>query len=179
MRLLCFGFVLFGRAADACSAYAAGKDATADGSVMVSHSDDGAGASDPRLAFIPAADHAAGSKRPIWPDLEDYPRFVGASPRGRTYASILGQEETKPIGFIDQVPHTYGYFEGNYAIQNECHLMFGESTASAVFTAGVAIGLPGGAALFSVNELTRVAAERVCSARAAVELMGSLAGRRA
>ena len=59
--------------------------------------------------------------------------------------------------------------------------MFGESTASSVFTAGTQIGLANpytgaaGAALFSVNELTKIAAERVCSAREAVELMGSLA----
>lgn len=160
-------------AAGACSAYAAGKDATADGSVMVSHSDDGDGTSDARMSYIPAADWPAGSARPIWPDTESYPRFVGHS-RGSTYAPILGQPATQPIGSIPQVNHTLGYYEANYGIQNECQLMFGESTAAAVFTAGVAVG-KGGSALFSVNELTRVAMERVCTAREAIALMGGLA----
>jgi len=173
-RLLALVSILAASAlVDACSAYAAGRDASVDGSVMVSHSDDGAGGSDPRISFVPAADHAAGSKRPIWPDLEDWPRFVGTS-RGSTYHALSGQQETKPIGFIPQVAHTHAYFDGNYAVQNECHLMFGESTASAPFQA-VALGLPNGTALFSVNELTRIAAERVCTAREAIALMGSLA----
>ena len=159
--------------ASACSAYAAGRTATVDGSVIVSHSDDGDGTSDPRISFIPAADHPANSDRPIWPDLESYPRFVGTA-RGSTYAPLAGQPTTKPIGSIPQVAHTYAYYEANYGIQNECHLGFGESTASAVFKA-VAIGLPNGTALFSVNEMTRVALERVCTAREAVLLMGDLA----
>ncbi len=161
-------------AAHACSAYAAGRLATVDGSVMVSHSDDGDGTSDPRISYIPPATFAPNATRPIWPDLESYPRFVGATPRGSTYAPLPGQEETEPIGSIPQVPATHGYYEANYAIQNDCALSFGESTASAAFKA-FAIGQPNGTALFSVNEMTRVAAERVCSAREAVQLMGDLA----
>ena len=132
--------------AHACSAYASGRAASVDGSVMVSHSDDGAGASDSRISYVPAADHAAGAQRPIWPDLEDWPRFVGTV-RGTTYHALPGQNETEPIGIIPQIEHTHAYFDANYAIQNDCHLMFGESTASAAFRA-VALGLPGGTALF-------------------------------
>jgi len=160
-------------AALGCSAYIAGRLATADGSVMVSHSDDGDGSSDPRISYIPPATHAANSTRPIWPDLESYPRFVGTA-RGATYAALPGQEETQPIGAIPQVASTHGYYEANYAIQNDCALMFGESTASAAFKA-FAIGQPNGTALLSVNEMTRIAAERVCSSREAVTLMGDLA----
>lgn len=80
----------------ACSAYAAGKLATKDGSVMVSHSDDGGGASDPRISYIPAADHAALARRMIWPDLEDWPRYVGST-RGSTYMPLPGQTETQPV----------------------------------------------------------------------------------
>lgn len=158
---------------DACTMYAVGKLATADGSVMVSHSDDGDGTSDPRIAFIPAAKHEAGSQRPIWPDLESYPRFVGTA-RGSTYHALDGQKDTQPIGSIPQISETHGYYEANYAIQNDCQLSFGESTASAMFKA-FAIGELNGTALFSVNEMTRVAAERTCSAREAVQLMGDLA----
>ena len=111
--------------------------------VPMSHSDDGGGSSDPRVSYIPAADHAPGSKRPIWPDLEDYPRFVGTG-RGSTYAPLAGQSLTEPIGHIPQVSHTHAYFESNYAIQNECNVMIGESTTAAIFTAGVALG-PGAA----------------------------------
>ena len=142
--------------------------------MWVTHSDDGAGASDPRVSWIKAAEHVHPT-RPIWPDIEDYPRFVGTA-RGQTYHKMEGQVETEPVGFIPQVRHTHGYYESNYALQNDCGLSFGESTASAVFRADM-IGTKGtdGAALLCVNELTKLAAERTCSAREAVKLMGSLA----
>jgi len=77
---------------------------------MVSHSDDGGGQSDPRITFVKAMDHAPGSMRPIWPDIEDWPRFVGDA-RGSTYRVLPGQEPTSPIGFIPQVAHTYAFCE--------------------------------------------------------------------
>ena len=43
--------------ASACTAYAAGRLATVEG-VLVSHSDDGGFGSDPRVSYIPAAEHA-------------------------------------------------------------------------------------------------------------------------
>ena len=100
--------IALARPASACSAYIAGRLATADGSVMVSHSDDGDGTSDPRLSYIPASSHAPNSTRPIWPDLESYPRFVG-DVRGATYKALPGQKATQPIGSIPQVPQTNGY----------------------------------------------------------------------
>ena len=108
---------------------------------------------------------------------QEYPRFVGTA-RGKVYHPEPGQEETEPVGFIPQVRRTHGYYESNYALQNDCGLSFGESTASAVFRADM-LGTPGtnGAALLCVNELTKLAAERSCSAREAVQLMGSLAER--
>ena len=75
-----------------------------------------------------------------------------------------------------QVRRTHGYYESNYALQNDCGLSFGESTASAVFRADM-LGTKGtdGAALLCVNELTKLAAERTCRSREAVSLMGRLA----
>ena len=173
IRLLLLLTCMYSTPVLACTAYAAGKLATSDGSVFVSHSDDGMGASDSRISFVPAADHPKGSLRPIWPGTETYPRYVGDA-RGKTYAPLPGQELTAPIGHIPQAAHTHGYFEHNYAIQNECQLSFGESTASAVFRADP-VGTDGGAALLCVDELTKIAAERACGAREAVVLMGSLA----
>ena len=110
---------------------------------------------------------------PVYPDGENYPRFVGVD-RGSTYEPVGAQKATKPLGYIDQVSHTMAYIDSTYAMQNECHLMFGESTASSALRA-LDKAADGGTALFCVNELTRVAAQRVCSAREAIKLMGSLA----
>ena len=162
-----FFFVLLARLPTpslGCSTFLVGRNASADGSVFVTHSDDGEGNPDARLAVVPARTHAPGSTRPVWPDLEDNPRFVGTA-RGATYAPGVSvpadTPPTAPIGAIPQVPSTYAYLEGNYGIMNERQLSIGESTCSGRFVAS-AIGA-GGDALFCVNELSRVAMER-CAA---------------
>jgi hypothetical protein len=66
-------------AADACTTLLLGKDATTDGSVMATHSNDGEATTDPRLVRIPSADWPAGATRPVWPSPEDYPRYVGSA----------------------------------------------------------------------------------------------------
>ena len=124
-----------------------------------------------------AADHAPGSERLVWPDLEDNPRFVGRG-RGTTYSPDRvppGTKLTEPIGSIPQVNHTFAYTEGNYGVMNERQLSIGESTCSGAFAAKAAGA--GGEALFCVNELSRVAMERCATARCAVETMGDLAVR--
>ena len=118
----------------ACTTIVAGKLATADGSVMVSHSNDGEGASDPRLVRIPAATHKAGTMRPIFFAPENYPRYVGAA-RGAVpaYVPVGNQTAFVPIGHIPEVESTYSYFEETYGCLNEKQLGIGESTCSGVF----------------------------------------------
>jgi len=156
----------------ACTTLAAGRKATSDGSVLLSHSDDGEAFQDPRLCFIPAQDHAAGSLRPIYYDTEDFPRFVG-SDRGSCYQPQAGEQPSKPIGNIQQVSHTFAYYESTYGALNEHGVGIGESTCSAMFGTN-ATGY-GGKALFSVDSLSRIAMERTNSSRDAVQLMGSFA----
>mmetsp|Transcript_106390 Transcript_106390/g.266574 ORF Transcript_106390/g.266574 Transcript_106390/m.266574 type:complete len:606 (-) Transcript_106390:92-1909(-) len=170
--LLWFLLRLGGHSAEACTTLAVGAKASADGSVLLSHSNDFEGNGDARLCFVPAADHAPGSSRPIYWDKEDYPRFVGHG-RGSCYEPAAGQKPYEPIGYIPQVNHTYAYYEAQYGIMNEHGLGIGETTCSGVF-ATTAVGR-GGKALLSIDSLTRIAMERARTAREAVELIGGLA----
>ncbi len=52
--------------AEACTVMVVTKGASADGSTMVSHSNDGRGA-EMNLIYVPAKDHPKGSKRPVYP----------------------------------------------------------------------------------------------------------------
>ncbi len=49
-----------------CTTFVIGKSASADGSVFTTHTNDGGGATDPRLVKLPARDFSPGSFRPIW-----------------------------------------------------------------------------------------------------------------
>ena len=52
--------------AEACTVMVVTKGASADGSTIVSHSNDGRGA-EMNLIYVPAKDHPKGSKRPVYP----------------------------------------------------------------------------------------------------------------
>ena len=118
-----------------CTTLLLGKDATVDGSVIATHSNDGEAVTDPRLVRIPAADWPAGSTRPVWPSPEDYPRYVGAARGAPPYFAAAGENETAPVGAIAQVNHTYAYFEETYGALSEVQLGIGESTCSGAFAA--------------------------------------------
>ena len=61
----------------ACTVFVVGKDASVDGSVMCSHSNDGEFDTDPRLVKVPGAEYKPGDRRPIFFSPENYPRYVG------------------------------------------------------------------------------------------------------
>ena len=140
MRSVPLTFLLSLHAASACTTVLVGKGATADGSVMATHSNDGEGTTDPRLVRIPAADWPAGSTRTVWPNPESYPRYVGTARLAEAYYPKPGQVESKAVGEIAQVNHTYAYWEETYGVMNEFQLSIGESTCSAV------VGVAGAAA---------------------------------
>jgi dipeptidase len=167
----------------ACTVFIVGKDATVDGSVLVSHSNDGEFETDPRLVSVPAMDYdpagsssssSSNSQRPVYFSPENYPRYVGTSRGIPEYYPQDDQTEFQPIGFIPQVPHTFGYLEETYGAINEWQVAIGESTCSGVF-GSIPLGAPNGTALFSIDELTHLAMERASTAREAIQLMGDLA----
>jgi dipeptidase len=161
----------------ACTTTIVGKDASADGSVMVSHSDDGLG--DGSLVYVPAMDHKPGSVRqvyystsamgfkPQWGGVESH-RII-AKDRGRAY-NKKGVPPSIPLGSIPQVAHTYAYFEANYGVMNEHQLSIGECTDKAK----VEPEPEPSKRIFYSAELSCVALERTKTAREAIKLMGEL-----
>lgn len=97
----------------ACTVIVAGKKATADGSVVVSHTDAGP---DCRVHVMPGQFFAAGTMTPIYWGMVDLGRPLG------DYGDTLGM--------IPQVTETYAYFQSAYPQMNEYQLTIGESTTS-------------------------------------------------
>lgn len=100
----------FFNACSGCSTIAAGRLATVDGSVIVSHSNDGDGDVAGNIHVVPRAAYAPNSMR-----------------------TVSG-------GSIPQVPFTHQYFTEGYAIANEHQVVLGESTCSARFEGNVSAG---------------------------------------
>jgi len=153
-----------------CTTIICGKDATVDGSLITSHTND-CGRCDPRIAYVPAKDHKKGAVRNIYKFRLPYPRYCGYD-RGPTYFPKAGEMPMEPIGSIPQVEHTYAYYDGVYGMMNEHQLNIGECSCGAR-TRGKP--RPEGDALFDISELSRIALERCTKAREAIQLMGDLA----
>ncbi len=163
----------------ACTTIVVTPQASANGSMMVAHSDDNH-LSDQSIVFVPAKNWPQNSQRPVYASavaigpLPQYnsllvPRLV-SSQRSPAYAPKNGEKESIPIGFIPQVPHTYAYIDSSYGIMNEHGLMFGECTNTSFVTNGP----DPKKRLFYTSELSRVALERCKTAREAILLMGKL-----
>jgi dipeptidase len=161
----------------ACTTLAAGRKATADGSVIVAHSDDDI--TDGRIILVPAADHAPHAMRNVYYDdsslgynaqyeANEVRRYIGTD-RGPGY-DTRDYQASKPLGSIPQVSHTYAYFDASYGVMNEHQLSIGECTCGAK----VQPDPKPGKRIFYSAELSRVVLERCRKAREAVELIGKL-----
>ena len=139
---------------EGCTTIAAGRLATADGSVITSHACDG---HDGRtwISVVPHMKHPAGSTTDIYmkTDLMHHP--------GDTTGLVYTVS-------IPQVPETYGYIYGIYPLINEHQLAIGESTFE-----GKEI-MKSDKGLLNLYELTRLMAERCKTARGAIKLAGKL-----
>ena len=175
--LICAATMLAALPALACTTILVGKDATVDGSVIVSHSDDGL--NDSRLVYVPAQDHEPGAMRPVFystcalgvlPEWGGLQRFrLITTGRAPAY-DMPDMPQNIALGSIPQVVHTFAYFDANYGLMNEHQLSIGECTDKAK----VHPEPEPGKRIFYSAELSRVALERCKTAREAVKLMGSL-----
>jgi dipeptidase len=151
-----------------CTVILVTKGASKTGKMLLAHTDDNL-LDDQRIVYVPALDHADGSKRPISYKYWGYPRYVGLN-RGEGYAKLKGYPETPSYGAIEQVAHSFAYLDANYAIANEKGVAIAESTCASKFKYESSPER-----LFEITELTRIALERAKSAREAVRIIGALA----
>lgn len=164
----------------ACTTMIVTPGASADGSMMVAHSDDDE-LMDQRLVHVPAKEQKGSRK--IYSDIMAYPRIV-TDDRAPAYNTA---GESTP--FLAQIPYediwellgreqrtSFAYFDGNYGIMNEKNLMMGECTNGANFEPApnpkASRGNP--QRLMYSAELSRIALENCVTAREAVKLMGAL-----
>ncbi len=96
-----------------CTIIAVGKKATADGSVIISHTDTGP---DSRIFYVASKTYKAGEMAPIFWGIQDADRPLN--------------DDGKILGYIPQVEKTYGYFHSAYSHINEYQLGIAESTTA-------------------------------------------------
>lgn len=141
------------RSKDACTSIMVGRKASADGSVMTSHTCDSWYRT--WMTIVPA---------------KDYPRDTVMS----VYDGLMHTEHAtdrtgvKEKGQIPQAKHTYRYLNTAYPCLNEHQLGIGETTYGGRDT------MQNTAGMFMIEELARVALERCTTAREAIRLMGQL-----
>ena len=156
-----------------CTIIAVGKDASVNGTAMITHNDDSSGA-DFRLWIIPAMDWPEGSMRDIVVDSHNYIDF-GNWPK----VDYTENDNVAVVGQIPQVAHTYRYFHSRYSFMNEMGVAMGESTF------GVGTHMPKGEDKKRIMEdesegiidcwyAQDIALERAKTAREAVRIMGDL-----
>jgi len=137
---------------NACTIIVAGKNATTDGSVIVSHSDAGP---DCRVHVVPGQKFPEGAMAPIYWGMVDLGRPLG------DYGDTLG--------FIPQVRETYTYFQSAYPQMNEYMLAIGESTTSQ--REELALDLSVAEQIMSVEQAQAFALQRCKTAREALDLI--------
>jgi dipeptidase len=153
-----------GAKSEGCTVIGAGRLATADGSVITSHTDC---CSECRIQVIPGRAFPKGAKAPVhWGMV-----YFGAE--DDRHALPLG-DLGKVIGEIPQVERTFTYFHTGYSQMNERQLAIGESTCSQRAELDVAYieGLT--RQIMTIEQAQVFALERCTKAREAVRLIGGL-----
>ena len=169
---LLVGMFLFSFQAGACTIVAVGKDASTDGSTMITHNDDSTSA-DFRLWIIPERDWEEGDMRDIVLDSHNYGDFSNY-PDEKDYGKGV------KVGEIPQVDHTYRYFHSRYSFMNEKGVAMGESTfwidSSTEYGKKVSdiMNEEFGDGMIDCWQAQDIALERASTAREAVKIMADL-----
>nr|NQU93040.1 C69 family dipeptidase [Bacteroidota bacterium] len=136
----------------ACTIIVAGKNATTDGSVIVSHTDAGP---DCRVHIVPGQKFPEGALAPVYWGMVESGRPLG------DYGDTLG--------FIPQVREIYTYFQSAYPQMNEYMLAIGESTTSQ--REQLYVDLSSCKQIMTVEQAQAFALQRCKTAREALDLI--------
>lgn len=137
-----------------CTSIVVGRLASADGSLMTSHTCDGW--SHTWVSMEPAAVHPKGAVHKVYSGTRN----------------TLSRNDSTGIKYLGEIPEarrTYSYLNTGYPCLNEKQLAIGETTFRGPDTLKSKNGI------FLIEELARIALQRCEKARDAVLLMGSLA----
>lgn len=135
----------------ACTTIAVGKDASADGSTLVSHTCDGW--YDHRVIIVEGGKHEAGEMVDIYND-----------------PCTATKNEPTLVGQIPQAEETYTYFNTGYPFMNEKGVVISEFTWSGDYTNFYSQN-----GLFVIANLEMLGLQRAATAKECVQVMGALA----
>ena len=138
-----------------CTIIAAGKKATADGSVIISHTDTGP---DSRIYYVPGRTFRQGEQAPVYWGIQD--------------ANLPLEDDGEVLGTIPQVRKTYGYFHSAYSHMNEVQLGIAESTTAQ--RPELVCTREGGKQIMTIEQAMIFALQRYDHAREAVQFIGDL-----
>ncbi|MDO8842346.1 dipeptidase [Methanocalculus sp.] len=161
--------LLLPASASGCTIFAITPGASDDGAAYLGHTNDGVGKDwrnldDVMITYIPPAEHKPGERRPVYFDPNSGSDAAGG--KASDSSRII-------LGYIDQVPYTYGYYTASYGIINDQNLMSAECTDYAKYEPSAEEGRR----LFYSSELSNIALERCTRAEEAVLLVGDLIDR--
>ncbi len=151
------GLLLFGGfiGSKACTVIAVGKNASADGSVIISHTDAGP---DSRIFVVPGRTFEAGAMAPVYLDIQDAHLPLG--------------DDGRILGYIPQVRQTYTYFQSAYSHINEFQLGIAESTTDQ--RPELVADIENGKQIMTIEQAMIFALQRYKKAREAVLFIGDL-----
>lgn len=138
-----------------CTIIAVGKKASADGSVIISHTDCGA---DNRIRVVQGQTFKKGEMAPVHWGIQDIHRPLD------DFGDVLG--------YIPQVERTYSYFHSAYPHMNEHQLAIAESTTSQRDELKVDMAVC--KQIMTVEQAQAFALQRYTSAREATAFIGHL-----
>jgi len=140
---------------NACTIIAVGKKASADGSVIISHTDTGP---DSRFFVVPAMTFKPGDKAPVYWGIQDADRDL--------------HDDGIILGYIPQVEKTYKYIQSAYSHVNEHQLGIGESTIAQ--REELVCTRSNGKQIMTIEQAQIFALQRFKKARDAVKFIGDL-----